>query len=287
MILVIGATGNVGRPLVAQLINRRALVRAVTRTPATTSLPPQAQIVQADPSKPETLKRALEGVTAIFLNARAVQTTGPELLTAAARAGVARAVALAASNVDEDLSRQPSRWRGDFNRELEQAVLGSGLEWVSLRPNEYASNYLTLWGAQLRRGDIIHGSYGDSQHAPIDERDIAAVAVEALLGDHFVGQKLTLTGPRSQSERELAQDLARVLQRPITYQEVPPEVTRRAMLSNGLPAGFVDRYLNLRAEAVHRRVEVTTTVEMILGRPANSFAVWATDHAAHFKRDAE
>jgi hypothetical protein len=64
-------------------------------------------------------------------------------------------------------------------------------------------------------------------------------------------------------------------------------MTRRAMLSNGLPAGFVDGYLNLRAEAVHRPVEVTTTVEKILGRPANSFAVWAADHAARFKRDAE
>jgi uncharacterized protein YbjT (DUF2867 family) len=218
MILVIGATGNVGRPLVAQLINRRGLVRAVTRNPDTASLPPEAQIVQADPTKPETLDRALDGVTAIFLNARAVQKTGPEVLAAAAGAGVTRAVALAASNVDEDVSRQPSRWRGDFNRELEQAVLGSGLEWVSLRPNEYASNYLTLWGTQLRRGDIIHGSYGDSEHAPIDERDIAAVAVEALLDDHLLGQKLTLTGPHSQSERELAQDLARVLNRPITYQ---------------------------------------------------------------------
>ncbi len=74
-------------------------------------------------------------------------------------------------------------------------MIASGLEWVSLRPNEYASTFLGLWAAQLRSGNVIRAPYGAAQHAPIDERDIAAVAVEALLTDRLLRQKVPLTGP--------------------------------------------------------------------------------------------
>jgi uncharacterized protein YbjT (DUF2867 family) len=277
MILITGATGNVGRPLVTQLLARGAKVRAISRHPDTAGLPYGAEVVDADPSRPESLDGCFDGVTAIFLNARAIKTAASKVLALAKRAGVVRAVALAAGNVDEDHVRQPSRWRGDFNAELEQAVIASGLEWVSLRPNEYASNFLGLWAPQLRNGNVIRAPYGASQHAPIDERDIAAVAVEALLTDRLLGQKVPLTGPRSQSARELADTLAEALE------EVPPELARQAMLAQGFPEGFVTGYLLLQADAVDRPALVTHTVGEILGRPATDFATWAADHAESFR----
>src|SRR4029450_12687777 len=94
MILITRATGNVGRPLVTQLLARGAKVRAVSRHPATAGLPDGAEVVEADPSRPDSLDGCLEEVTAIFLNARAVKTAASEILTLAKRAGVARAVAL-------------------------------------------------------------------------------------------------------------------------------------------------------------------------------------------------
>jgi uncharacterized protein YbjT (DUF2867 family) len=283
MIMITGATGNVGRPLVTKLLARGTKVRAISRHPKTAGLPDGAEVVQADPSQPESLEGCFDGVTAIFLNARAVKTAASKVLTVAKRAGVVRAVALAAANVDEDHVRQPSRWRGDFNAELEQAVIASGLEWVSLRPTEYASNYLGLWAAQLRSGNLIRAPYGASQHAPIDERDIAAVAVEALLTDRLLRQKVPLTGPRSQSARELADTLAEALGRQIGFEEISPEVARQAMLAQGFPEGFVTGYLLLQADAVDRPALVTHTVEEILGRPATDFATWATDHAESFR----
>ena len=283
MILITGATGNVGRPLVTQLLARGATVRAISRHPDTAGLPDGAEVVKADPSRPESLAGCFDGVTAVFLNARGVKTAASEVLSLAKDAGVVRAVALAAANVDEDHARQPSRWRGDFNAELEQAVIASGLEWVSLRPTEYASNYLGLWAAQLRSGNVIRAPYGASQHAPIDERDIAAVAVEALLTDRLLGQKVRLTGPRSQSARALAATLAKALRRPIEFEEIPPEVAGQAMLSQGFPEGFVTGYMLLQAEAVHRPALVTYTVAEILGRPATDFATWAADHAESFQ----
>jgi uncharacterized protein YbjT (DUF2867 family) len=89
MILIIGATGNVGRPLVAQLLARGATVRAISRHPATAGLPGGAEVVEADPSRPDSLDGCFDGVTAIFLNARAVKTAASEVLTLAERAGVA------------------------------------------------------------------------------------------------------------------------------------------------------------------------------------------------------
>jgi uncharacterized protein YbjT (DUF2867 family) len=107
MILVTGATGNVGRPLVTQLLARGAHVRAISRHPNAAGLPEGAEVVQADPSRPDSLQGCFDGATAIFLNARAVQTAASEVLTLAKRAGVARAVALAATNVDEDHPGNP------------------------------------------------------------------------------------------------------------------------------------------------------------------------------------
>jgi uncharacterized protein YbjT (DUF2867 family) len=286
MIMVTGATGNVGRPLVTQLLDRGAKVRAISRCPNIAGLPEGAEVVEADPSRPDSLHGCFDGVTAIFLNARAVQNAASEVLTVAKRAGVVRAVALAATNVDEDHTRQPSRWRGDLNAELEQAVIASGLEWVSLRPNEYASNFLGLWAAQLRSGNLIRAPFGASQHAPIDERDIAAVAVEALLTDRLLGQKVPLTGPRYQTARELANTLAEALGRPISFEEVPPDLARQAMLAQGFPEGFVTGYLLLQAEAMDKPAQVTDTVERILGRPATDFATWAADHAESFRGTA-
>ena len=283
MILVTGATGNVGRPLVAQLLARGAKVRAISRHPNTAGLPDEAEVVEADPSRPESLHECFDGITAIFLNARAVKTAAPEVLNLAKEAGLVRAVALAAANVDEDHARQPSRWRGDFNAELERAVMASGLEGVSLRPTEYASNYLGLWAAQLHSGHIIRAPYGASQHAPIDERDIAAIAVEALLTDRLLGQKVPLTGPRSQSTRELADTIAEAVGRPIRFEEIPPEVAGQAMLAQGFPEGFVTGYMLLQAEAVDRPAPITHKGEEILGRPATDFATWAADHAESFQ----
>ena len=107
MILITGATGNVGRPLVAQLLARGAKFRAISRHPSTAGLPIEAEVVGADPSRPDSLHGCFDGVTAIFLNARAVKTAASQFLDLAKRAGVVRAVALAAGNVDEDHARQP------------------------------------------------------------------------------------------------------------------------------------------------------------------------------------
>ena len=181
-ILVTGATGNVGRPLVNLLAEAGARVRAVTRHPDSAQFPSGVQVVSSAAA-------GLPGASAVFLNSRAL---GDELATVvdlARREGVTRLVALSAINADDDHSRQPSRFRGDRNLEVEQHAVDSGLEWVSLRPTVFATNFFGMWAPQIQAGDVVGGPYAAASTAPIVDADISAVAAQALLTDELLGRK--------------------------------------------------------------------------------------------------
>jgi uncharacterized protein YbjT (DUF2867 family) len=142
MLLVTGATGTIGRPLIDLLVNEGAKVRAITHDPGPTGLPEGVEVVAADLSHPDTAAPALEGVTALFLHPRAVGLAAAQLLALARQRGVQRVVALSAMNDDDPLDQQPSRYRGDRNKEVEDAAAASGLAWVSLRASFFCPQHL-------------------------------------------------------------------------------------------------------------------------------------------------
>jgi uncharacterized protein YbjT (DUF2867 family) len=274
-ILITGATGNVGRPLVEELVTAGADVRAVSRHPHSSGFPPEVEVV-------DSAEAAVPGASAVFLNSRALGDELAAIVEHARREGVARLVALSAINADDDFSRQPSRVRGDRNKEVEQLAVESGLQWVSLRPSVFASNFAGMWSAQIRAGDIVNGPYASASSAPIDEGDIAAVAVKALLSDDLVGQKVPLTGPHSLTNAELVDIMAGVLQRPLRYREISTELVRQRFAGLGFPAEFGDSYVAMLSATVDQPALVTHDVEKLLGRPARSFAQWVVDHRSWF-----
>lgn len=270
-ILVTGATGNVGRPLVTELVRAGARVRAVTRNPDAAGFPSGVEAVRS-------AAEGMVGASAVFLNSRAL---GPDLAATvelARTAGAQRLVALSAINADDDDTRQPSRVRGDRNREVEQLVVASGLEWVSLRPTVFASNFAGMWSAQIRAGEVVSGPYAAASTAVIVDADISAVAAVALLTDDLVEQRIPLTGPQALTNTELVATIGRVLDRPLRYHEVPTEVVRQRFVDLGFPAAFADAYMGLLADTVERPALVTHEVDKILGRPATPFADWVADH---------
>jgi uncharacterized protein YbjT (DUF2867 family) len=271
-ILVTGATGNVGRPLVTQLAQAGVEVRAVTRRLATARFPAGVEVVTSAAAA------GLRGASAVFLNSRALgEDLGP-VVELARRDGVTRLVALSAINADDDFSRQPSRFRGDRNKEVEQLAVGSGLEWVSLRPTVFASNCVGMWAPQVKAGDVISGPYAEASTAPIVETDIAAVAAKALLTDELVGQRIPLTGPGAFTNAELVQIIGSVLGRPLRYQEVPAESVRQSFVEAGFPPEFGDAYIAFLSATVAKPAMVTRDIEKILGRSARSFSQWVTEH---------
>ena len=287
MILVTGATGTVGRLLVDRLVAEGAEVRAVTRDPRSAGLPDRVEVVEGDPSAPGTVAPALAGCDGLFVNPRSVGTAAGELVSLAERRGVRRVVGLSATNVEDDLANQPSRYNGDRNKEVEDAVTSSGMDWVSLRSSFFANNSIGMWAWQIRAGaDLIRGPYAASAWAPIDPRDLADVGARALLGgglDDLAGRRLVLTGPQSLAFEEMVAAIGDALGRHLSYQEVPTEAAKQGLVAHGLPEPFVAALLAVQAEAAGQPAFVSGEVEKVLGRPARSFARWAADHAAEFR----
>ena len=270
-IVVTGATGNVGRPLVRALVAAGADVRAVSRQPNHAALPAGVEVV-------ESAAAAIPGASAVFLNSRALGEDLAEVVDQARRQGVARLVALSAINADDDFSVQPSRFRGDRNKEVEQLAVESGLDWVSLRPSAFASNFGGMWSAQIRLGDVVNGPYAAAAIAPIVDSDISAVAARALLSDDLLGQKVPLTGPQSLTNEQMVGIIGTVLGRSLRYQEIPADLVARRFAELGLGEQFGQAYVSLLAATVGLDAVVTEDVEKILGRPAQTFEQWVVDH---------
>ena len=308
LILVTGATGNIGRPLLDVLTADGAGVRAVILKAKNGSgktarfeqpgiaravgLPAHVEVFEGDLSRPETIAPALSGVTGLFINPRAVGDSIGELLALAKKRGVRRVVTLSAINVDDDLAKQPSRLNGDKNKEVEDAVTRSGMEWVSLRSSYYAFNTVSLWARQIQAGDVVRGPYGTWAAAPLHERDLAGVAAQALLTDELVsrqpmltglGRRPMLTGPYSLTQKEMVATIGAAIGRRLRYEEIPPDVAKQGMVAQGLSESFAAAFLSMLADTAGQTAFVSGEVETILGRPALTYAQWAADHADAFR----
>ena len=281
-ILVTGATGLVGHPLVQVLLDAGATVRAVTRNADEVVFPAAVRVVAGNPAVPESLGAAFEGVDGLFLHPRAVGLAAPKLLELAKAAGVGRVVVLSATNVDEALEDQPSRYNGDRNREVEAAAIASGLEWVSLRASYFATNALRSWGTQIAAHDTIFGPYAEMAEAPIDPADLGEIAARALLTDLYQNRRLELTGPRSITNREMVETIGQLLRRPLRYIEVAPADAQKAMVQQGLDPQFVAALIRRYASLAGKPALVTGDAAAALGRPPRSFAEWAMKNIRAF-----
>ncbi|MEU3460518.1 NAD(P)H-binding protein [Streptomyces sp. NPDC006733] len=276
MIMITGATGNFGRPLVAELAAQGSKVRALTRTPAAVRLP--AGVEPCDSAAPD-----FAGVRALVVNIAGAPGSTTALLDAAKAAGVRRVVTLSSLLVATEGESPAEGSTAALHRDIEVAVEAGFPQWTHLRPGAFASNSLQ-WAAQLRAGDVVHGPYAGACTAPVHEADLAAVAVRALLGDDLLGLAPSLTGPQELTLAEQVQTLGAVLGRPLRYQELSPAAAKAAMLaqSSWVQEAMVDSLLDFLAGTVGRPALVTGEVERILGRPALTYAQWAEANAAAF-----
>ena len=284
MILVTGATGNVGREVVNLLLDDGQEVAAVTRNPAAAALPGGAHVVGGDPSRPQTLTAALRGVEAVLISPRALgdATAGAataELLALAAEQGVERVVVLSAVTVQYAAGY---RRFADAFKAVEDASKASGLQWTFLRSADYAANTLA-WAPQIRSANVVRGAYGDAATSTIHERDVAAVAARTLVNPAHAGHSYVLTGPQSLTQRAKVRLIGEAIGKELSFEELPPERLRQAMLAQGLPEDVPERLLGSLADYAKQPGPSSNTVEQVLSRPALTFAEWAAEHAAAFR----
>lgn len=277
MFLVTGATGNVGRHVVRELLALGAPVRALVRDPAAAQLPDGVEVFRGDLARPETLPAALASVRGVFLFA--VPGSGPEFVRAAERAGVARVVLLSSDAVLDGAAEQPNPIAG-YHAEIERALRDSSLEWTFLRSAHMATNALA-WAGQTKAGDVVRGPYAGATSAPVHEADLGAAAAIALTGEGHAGQAYTLSGPASLTAAEQVAVISAAIGRPLRYDELAPEVAREQM-SAYIPPFIIGTLFDGWAKSVGVPATVHPDVEKLTGRPARGFAEWAADHAADF-----
>jgi uncharacterized protein YbjT (DUF2867 family) len=278
VLLITGATGNVGRPLVAKLVESGAKVRAISRNPAEAGLPADVEVIGADLTPDADLSNVFAGVTAVFLNPSAVRDSLEQFLAAARDSGVRRVVALSSGSVNDDADQQDDPLAA-WHRGIEQAVQHSGMEWTFLRPVEFATNMIQQWSPQIRYTGMVREAYGQATTSVIHERDIADVAAAALLSEEHVGRTYLLTGPESLTREQMVAAVAEAIGRPIPFQEIPRDAALQAMTQNGLAEPIAESVLKLQEHSVGQVAPVSPAVEEITGHPARSFAEWARDHA--------
>jgi uncharacterized protein YbjT (DUF2867 family) len=286
VVLVSGATGGIGRILVDELQRAAVCVRALTRDPRRAELPAGIEVVAGDFAAPESLDRALEGVTAVFLVWTAPISAAPAVvarLAAHPSALPRRVVYLSAPfRTAHPFFQQPNPMR-DMHAEVERLLAEAELDVAVLRPGMFASNALHWWAPQIRSGDVVRWPYAAVETAPIDERDVAAVAARVLLDSRHARGDYVLTGPASLSQTAQVQAIGAAIGRSLRFEELSPDEFRRETAGTW-PEGIADMLLAAWRAALDRPAFVTSAVEEILGVPARTFGTWAADHAAALAR---
>ncbi len=275
MILVTGATGNVGGELVRALAGAGQQVRALTRAEDPEAFPPGVEQVTGDLNKPESMRAALAGADAMFLYPGYKDMAGT--LAEARQAGVRHVAMLSGSSAASgDITNAITRYMS----ESETAVKESGLAWTMVRSFGFMSNTLQ-WVPQLRVGDLVRAPFAGVPIAVIDPFDIAAVAAAALTSAGHEGRVYTVSGPESLRPADRARILGEVLGRELRF-EGQPDDEARAEMSAAMPAAYVDAFFDFYVTGTLDESQPRPDVADVTGRPPRIFRQWAQAHASAF-----
>ncbi|MFJ6618994.1 SDR family oxidoreductase [Kitasatospora sp. NPDC091335] len=277
MILVTGATGNIGRSLLGELHAHGAgPVRGLTRDAARASFPAGVEAWEGDFADPAALAPALDGVRSLFL----VSRLGPDadILEAAGRAGVEHVVLVSSITVLTHPHLGPAR----ENLAVERLLEDSGMAWTVLRPTQFASNTL-WWAASIRERRTVRVPYADTGLPTIHPADIAAVARVALTEPGHRGRAYALTGPERVTPRQQAAAIAAALGREVPFAETGREEAHR-QLSAALGAEAADAVLDVTGGDVNDELlAVRDTVGKVTGAAARPFHRWVAENLAAFR----
>jgi uncharacterized protein YbjT (DUF2867 family) len=281
-VLVLGATGTVGRSLVAELLEVGARVRAATRDPvrarARGGFASEVEVVPFDLERTATFDDALIGVDRVFLIARPGDDQADRLafplIAAMERRGVRHVV---------DLSAMGAEVRPSLAlRRIEQRLEGSSLMWTHLRPNWFMQMFTSGTLLAAVRAGAIRVPAALAKISWIDARDIASVAAVALVSqDAHAGKAHTLTGAQALDYAEVAALIADASGRPVRYEAIGEEEARRVLSEAGFPPLWVERLVGFYRLVREGLASLTSpAMRDLLGRPARTFAAFAHEHAA-------
>jgi len=274
-ILVTGATGNIGREVITQLKTKNANFIAGTRSGNAIE---GVETVKLDFADKVSLEIALEGVTTLFL----LLPTDPEVvqfgknaIEIAKKSGVKHIVRSSGSfaNVNSDLLIE--KLLGTTDKDIKE----SGMNYTITAPSSFMQNFSTSMASDYKGGSIYQ-SAGDAKISWIDVRDIAAVNVEVLMNsEKYLKQTLAITGSESFNYGEAIKQMNEILGKETKYIAIPNEAASKTMKDMQFPQFIIDLLLSLNDSIKQGHfVEVTDTVEKIIGRKPITFKQFVTDN---------
>lgn len=284
MILITGASGNVGREVLKQIAATGAKVRAAFQSVGKAAVAPSGvDLVTMDYNQPQTVQAALKGVDRVFL-------VGPPTLNLAAlerkvidelkQAGTRQVVKLSAMGGRGAIFPRQ-------HADSEDYIKSSGLSYTFLRPNGFMQNFINYNAPTITTQNTFYGAQGEGKVSHIDVRDIGAAAVKVLTEDGHEGKAYTLTGPEALSNAEVAEILSDDTGREIKYVDLPAEQFKQALVGAGLPEWSADALIDLqRFYREGGASAVTGDLELLLARKPTSFEQFSRDFAQAFQRAA-
>jgi uncharacterized protein YbjT (DUF2867 family) len=283
MILVTGSTGNVGCEVVKQLATVGHKVRALVQNEgdAKRRFPTNVDIVKGNLNDPTTIDAAMAGVDRIYLIAPLTpQLTQHDstVIKAAKRAGVKHVVKQSVLGAQYE-GITLAKWHRASEKEIE----ASGMSWTFIRPSGFFANALA-WTQSIRHGGAVYWPTGAGKLGIVDARDIAAVAVKALVESGHEARAYEVTGSKAWSSQEQVDTISRTIGKPLKFVDVPDGAARDSMLGQGMPAQIVDVMLEFTGLVRSGNAgTVTDTVWKITGKTPRTWEAWVTENAAAFK----
>ena len=301
IILVTGASGNVGSEVLKQLVSMssssssqnaiiRAAVHSENKTDKLSEHGKAVEIVHIDYNKPETIATALNQVGKLFLltlPSLNMTDTSSKIISEAKKSGVQYIVKLSVFGADAE----PGIMIGRLHRQEEKIIVESGIEYTFLRSSAFMQNFVNYYGYTIKTQNAFYLPAGEGKVSFVDVRDLGEVAAKLLVTYNNHGKRsqhennaYVVTGPEALSYSQVAQIISKEIRRMISYIDTPEENARKAMKSMGMEDWLIDSILEeFYNTKVGNRSKTTNTVEQIIGRKPNSFARFVRDYADAFK----
>jgi (4-alkanoyl-5-oxo-2,5-dihydrofuran-3-yl)methyl phosphate reductase len=276
MYLIIGATGNVGSEVVAQLLTAGKQVRVFTRDASKVAhLKDRVEVATGDLMQSDTFAKALVGIEAVFLMNGVLDGNAFRQAIEAMKASESPRVVflstLFAAAADSPI--------GQVHKDKEDVIRASGLHGSFVRAGNFMTNTFQ-WLETIRQNGTVFNGMGTGKTAPVAPQDIAAVAVKALT-DPDAADIYEVTGGELLTLPEQVATLSRVTGKPIDVIEMSAKQAEEGLLKAGLPP-FVAAAVSHSYEDIRngKMAYVRDTVQKAKGTSPITYEMWVKSQIA-------
>jgi uncharacterized protein YbjT (DUF2867 family) len=286
MILVTGASGNVGKAVLNEVARSGAKHKAMYRSAnEAAKAPAGTPAVIADFAKKETLAPALRDAEAVYLVCSPIPDLvqlETNMIDACLTAGVKHIVLNSAMGAGDYSKSFPS-----WHRKVEDKLKSTSISFTILRPNSFHQNVVAFFAPSIRAQGVFYSSMRDARVSFLDVRDIAVAAAKTLAVGEHSGKIYELNGPAALTYAELAEKISKQAGRPVQYVDIPIEAQRKAMLEQGMPAWQVDALTDLQEYyASGRGGAVDQALPKLIGRASITVDRFLAEFAGEFRSQA-